>query len=555
MSSAGHLWRRDTEGRKKAAAVREMVNRSTFAMKFVLFCAFAATFAALAICAPSLSVSAHLLSADEVAMLESDETLSVEQSSIFCPLDFKTNGLSSIGAAEKIHEQAMANAHCSIAKAKTSIATIKYNHDVSLFKQNNQRTTWRTQAQVDQAKNVLDAAKADENRKCLCKTGGSTEADAAKARTEQTVSGFTRSEVDFSRGTYMAENPDNEYCPGDFPDVPHSQNPSSDPRKAAKDRREVDRMNRRIDRGQRNANRECRNALSGPRYAQKQYNEAFDKWANPTYKYKPSQATMTKLRDDLAKAVAAMEEECDCHDVEKEKARIKAEETAVRQAQTQAEAAVVAEVKAAENSKDAAEAKAQTDGYSSVQGKIDAWSKATTEARDAAKKAASTKAAEVAQRNAQAIADSKAKTAASSKASEQAKADAKTKAISQAKAEAEAKAAAEAQAAADKAAADVWRTELATATITASSSATVTSAATATASGQGTASATESASGSAAVAKAGASETASVTESVTESKTATATATAEASATESAEQSATATKTAPGTKVHFSCKA
>jgi hypothetical protein len=174
VSSADNCGDATQKGGKKAAAICITMNCSTFAMNFVTFCAFAATFAALAMSAP-------LLSADELALLESDDTLSVQESFIFCPLDFRTVGLSSLAAARKIHEQAMANAYCGIAKAHTSIATTKYNHDVSLFKQNNQRTTWRTQAQVDQAKQVLDAAQAEENRKCSCKTGGSTAADQAQA--------------------------------------------------------------------------------------------------------------------------------------------------------------------------------------------------------------------------------------------------------------------------------------------------------------------------------------------------------------------------------------
>jgi len=495
-----------------------------------------------------------LLAADEMALLESDETLSV--GNFFCPLDFRTVGLGSLAAAMKIHEQAMANAYCSIAKAHTSIATTKYNYDVSLFKQNNQRTTWRTQAQVDQAKQVLNAAQAEENRKCSCKTGGSTAADQAKA---DEVSGYTRSSIDFTN--YRTQ--DKDYCASDYPAVPIPQKPSSYPTSSFQVRnafdatvRDAEQLQRERTNDQRFANTDCRLAYTTPRLAQDSFNRAYDRWVDTSRPYlKPSQTEMENERRALQNAINYQEKVCECKNAKQERAKLDAALNAVVAEKAKVETAAVAEVRAVANSQEMAEVKAQAEGYSSVQGKIDAWSKATAEADAAAKKSASAKAAEAAQRIAQATADANAKKAAAADAAAKAKADAQAKAVSEAKTAAEAKAAAEAQAAADKAATDVWRTEIATATKTVSSSATVTSVATATASGQGTGSATESASGSAAVAKSGASETASSTQSATDSKTATSTATQEASATESATESATATRTAPGTKVHHSCNA
>jgi len=102
-----------------------------------------------------------LLSADEVAMLESDETLSDatllesdETLSLgnfgllaFCPKDFKLGVFSSPADLQVIANQWKAFSICGIAKAKASLELTKYNHVEGLFKQNTQQ------------KNVEDASR------------------------------------------------------------------------------------------------------------------------------------------------------------------------------------------------------------------------------------------------------------------------------------------------------------------------------------------------------------------------------------------------------------
>jgi len=497
-------------------------------MKFATFCALAATLAALAISAPM-----PLLSDADPTLLESDETLSLGPV-VFCPKDFKTDGLSSIAALRVTAAQVAAYAQCGIAKARTSLETTKYEYVVSLFRQNTQRTTWRTQANVDEQKRTMDNAKTVENTKCLCKDKQTTaQQEAAIAATPAPTPSFPLNTANYDYGV-----PNEAFCPADYSTSQFSKYSDGNVIRSK----------------QQNANSQCNSAYSTTKIAQGTYNEAVKRLSGPNPKLHPSVSDMIASRAAFNQKIAEMEKTCECSVTANERTNLENSAQDAITAMTAAQNAADAEAKASADAKDAAEAKAQAEGYSSVQGKIDAWSKATAEADAAAKQSASAKAAEAAQRNAQAAADANAKKAAAADAAAKAKADAQAKAVSEAKADAQAKAAAEAQAAADKAATDVWRTEIATATKTVSSSATVTSVATATASGQGTGSATESASGSAAVAKSGASETASVTESVTDSKTATSTATQEASATESATQSATATRTAPGTKVHFSAK-
>lgn len=536
-------------GTKKAALPFPFLlkNYSPFAMKIVTFCAFVATLAALAMSAPLLSdadptlmesddTTLSLESGDEPTLMESDDTLSLEESfvsAVFCPNDYKTDGLTSIAALRVRHAQMVANAHCGFAKARTSIESIKYDHVVSLFKQNNQRTTWRTQAQVDEQKRNLDAAKVEETKKCLCK-GGSTTEEQEKSNAANPPSYRESTEnYDYSKST-------DQFCPADFSTagLTWSQGIS-------------------IRSKQLTANSNCNIAHSLVRLQQSQYNMQWRRLSNANPALRPTPSQMAQAKAHLDEEIAKMEKACECSNVATERAALEASAQAAVNQMVAAQNQAVAEAKSSADAKDLAEAQAQADGYPSVQGKIDAWNKATAEAVAAAKKSAAAKAAEVAQRNAQAAAEKNAKAAALAKATEQAKADAIAKATSQAKLAAEAKAAAEAQAAADKAAADVWRTETASSPqITAQASATVTSVATATASNvQGTASATESASSSVAVVKSGAAENASATESASDTKTATASATAEFSATESVTQSASATRTAPGTKVHFSCKA
>jgi len=520
-------------------------------MKFVLFCAFAATFAALAICAPSLSVSARLLSADEVAMLESDETLSDatllesdETLSLgnfgllaFCPKDFKLGVFSSPADLQVIANQWKAFSICGIAKAKASLELTKYNHVEGLFKQNTQQKTWKTQADVNAQKQNLDNAKKEESKLCLCKDGKTTaqqeEAIAAtQAASAPTTSAFPSNGADYSYGRR-----DIEFCPADFSTsgMSHSQGNTIRSR-------------------QRSANSACLAAYSGAKTAQGTYNQAVRDLSAPNPHNRPSFSRISGNLADFNAKIANLDNVCACSADSKARTKIETEAGAALAAMTAAENAAATEAKNSALAKDAAEAQAQADGYSSVQGKIDAWNKSTAEATAAAQKSASAQAAEAAQIKAQAAADSKAKKDAAAKAYEQAKADAIQKAAAEAKSAAEANAAAQAQAAADKAAADVYRTEIATKTITAEASATVTSVSTATISATVSETATITASGSAAVVKSkGASETASASQSATETKSATSSQTVEQSATEKVTQSATATKTAPGTKVHFSC--